>query len=47
MTIWRRTCAQAVTIDGKSITVDTTDGKTHRLIADSTGIAATNKGRWI
>ena len=47
VTIWRRTCAQAVSIEGDRITVKTTDGKTHVLVADSTGITTTGKGRWI
>ncbi len=47
VTIWRRTCAQAVSIEGNRITVETTDGKTHVLLADSTGITTTGKGRWI
>ena len=47
VTIWRRTCAQAVSIEGNRITVETDDGKTHVLLADSTGITATGKGRWI
>ena len=47
VTIWRRTCAQAVSIEGNRITVKTTDGKTHVLVADSTGITTTGKGKWI
>ena len=47
VTIWRRTCAQAVSIEGNRVTVETTDGKTHVLLADSTGITTTGKGRWI
>ena len=47
VTIWRRTCAQAVSIDGNRITIKTTDGKTHALVADSTGITTTGKGKWI
>ena len=46
VTIWRRTCAQAVSIGGDRITVRTAD-KTHVLVADSTGITTTGKGRWI
>ena len=47
MTIWRRTCAQAVSIEGDRITIQTADKKTHILVADSTGITTTGKGRWI
>ena len=47
VTIWRRTCAQAVSIEGDRITIQTTNGKTHVLVADSTGITTTGKGRWI
>ena len=47
VTIWRRTCARAVSMDGDHITVEATDGKTHVLVADPTGITTTGKGRWI
>ena len=47
MTIWRRTCAQAVYIESNRITVKTTNGKTHVLVADYIGITTTGKGRWI
>ncbi len=43
-TVWRRTCARAVRMEGDRITVETTDGKTHVLLADSTGITTTGKG---
>ena len=38
VTIWRRTYAQAVSIKGDRITIQTTDDKMHVLVADSTGI---------
>ena len=44
-TIWRRICAQSVSIEGDRITIKMTDGKTHVLVADSTGITTTGKGR--
>ena len=47
VTIWRRTCAQAVSIEGDRITIKTTDDKMHVLVADYTGITTTGKGRWI
>ena len=47
ITILRWTCAQAVSMYSNRITVKTTDGKTHVLVADSTGITTTGKGRWI
>lgn len=47
VTIWRRTCAQSVSINGDKIITKTTDGKTYVLMADSTGITTTGKGRWI
>lgn len=45
VTIWRRTCAQAVSIEGNHITIKTADDKMHILVADSTGITTTGKGR--
>ncbi len=45
MTIWRRTCARAVPTEGDRTTIQTTGGKVHILVADSTGIATTDKGR--
>ena len=42
VTIWRRTCAQAVPIEGDRITVQTAD-KTHVLVADSTGTTTAGK----
>ena len=47
VTIWRRTCAQAVSIEGNHVTVKTTDGKTYVLVADSTGMTTTDEGRWL
>ena len=47
VTIWRRTCVQAVSIDGNRITIKTTDGKLHVLVAYSIGITTTGKGKWI
>ena len=46
-TIRRRTCAQAVSIEGDRITIKTTDDRVYVLVADSTGITTTGKGRWI
>ena len=34
-------------MDGSRITIKTTDGKLHVLVADSTGITTTGKGKWI
>ena len=47
VTIWRRTCAQAVTINENKINITTTDGKMYALMVDSTGLTTTGKGRWI
>lgn len=47
VTTWRRTCAQAVSIEDDRITMKTTVDKMHVLVADSTGISATDKSRWI
>ena len=47
VTIWRRTCAKSVTIQGNKIKIDTKDDKTYVLMADSTGVTTTGKGRWI
>ena len=47
VTIWRRTCARSVSIDGDHIAIETTDDKIHVLVADSTGITTTGKGKWI
>lgn len=45
VTIWRRTRAQAVSIDGDRIIIKTTDYKVHVLVVGSTGITTTGKGR--
>ena len=47
VTIWRRTCAKAVIIQGRKIKIETKDNKTYVLMADSTGVTTTGKGRWI
>ena len=46
-TIWRRTCAKSVTIQDNKIKIDTRDDKTYVLLADSTGVTTTGKGRCI
>ena len=45
--IWSRTCVQVISIEGDRITIKMADGKIHVLVADSTGITTTGKGRWI
>ena len=47
VTIWRRTCAQTVSIKDDRITMKTTVYKVHVLVVNSTGITATGKSRWI
>ena len=46
MTVWRPTCAQAVSIKCDHISMKITDSKMYVLVADSTGITATGKGKW-
>lgn len=47
VTIWERTGAKAVSVDGSTINIKLKNGKVHRLIADSTGLNMTNSGQWI
>ena len=47
VTIWRRTCAQAVSMQDDRITIRMTTGKTHVLVAGHIGTTTTSKGRRI